>query len=183
MKRYLVAAAMLLSAALPGKAEVINVGVNPTSATGHFSNDVGGGAFTDQITFQLVGGPLFLSFASATNDFLTSADFITNFAAQLFLQVGAIGGGDDTPVSGLVNAVACPTSPAGCQILAGSAILNPGNYYLNITGIGGGTAGYGGNLTTFAVPGPMVGAGIPGLIVMCAGLVALARRRRQQAAV
>jgi len=34
-----------------------------------------------------------------------------------------------------------------------------------------------------AVPGPVVGAGIPGIIAACAGLIALARRRRRQAAV
>jgi hypothetical protein len=33
-----------------------------------------------------------------------------------------------------------------------------------------------------AVPGPIVGAGLPGLIAGCAGLVALARRRRQRLA-
>jgi hypothetical protein len=29
------------------------------------------------------------------------------------------------------------------------------------------------------VPGPVVGAGLPGLVAACAGLVALARRRRK----
>jgi hypothetical protein len=35
--------------------------------------------------------------------------------------------------------------------------------------------------TPQAVPGPLAGAGLPGLLVACAGLVALVRRRRKQA--
>jgi hypothetical protein len=35
--------------------------------------------------------------------------------------------------------------------------------------------------STVSVPGPIAGAGLPGLIAACGGLIALARRRRQQA--
>jgi hypothetical protein len=34
----------------------------------------------------------------------------------------------------------------------------------------------------FLVPGPLAGAGLPGLVLACGGLIALARRRRQQIA-
>jgi hypothetical protein len=35
------------------------------------------------------------------------------------------------------------------------------------------------SVSTLALPGPIVGAGLPGLVAACAGLLALARRRRQ----
>jgi len=50
-------------------------------------------------------------------------------------------------------------------------------YTINTNGILG-EANIGINLS--AVPGPIVGAGLPGLVVACGGLLALARRRRRQ---
>lgn len=178
MRNLVLGTALALCLTLPAHAAIIDVGVNPTSGTGHFSNNVGGGPFTDFITFQLVGGPQFVAFASATNDFTAPEDFITNFTGQLFLQVGVPGGGDDIAQNPISNAIACG---AGCQVLSGTAILNAGNYYLDLEGNGGGSAGYGGDLTTRAVPGPVVGAGLPGLIAACFGMVALARRRFRHA--
>jgi hypothetical protein len=148
----LATAAMLLSfsAASVEAAIVTNLGVDPTSSTGAFSEQVGGGAFDNQLTFQLVGGPQFLTIASVTNVFPSASDFITGFTGSVFEQVGAIGGGDDILVIGPVAAT--ENCGLNCQGFAGSALLDAGNYYLDISGTGGGTSGYGGNLAVAAVP-------------------------------
>ena len=52
------------------------------------------------------------------------------------------------------------------------------NYYADISGIGGGTSGYQGGVATVAVPGPIVGAGIPGILAMF-GMGGWAWRRRK----
>jgi len=176
-------AALALMVGSASAAVIADLGVNPQSSQGDFSNGVGGANFSDQYTFQLVGSPLFITFASATNVFASASNFITNFTGQLFQQVGAVGGADDIPVSAPVGAVPCQQNPTGCQILAGSALLSAGNYYLQITGIGGGTSGYGGNLTTAAVvPLP---AALPlfatGLAVF-GGAAAWRKRREKKAA-
>jgi len=173
--------AVLLGLAAPANAAVVaNLGVNPTSATGDFSsgllgvNGTGLGAFTDQVTFQLIGGPQFFTIASATNVYPGLGDFITGFTAQGFLQVGGIGVGDDIPVTPVLVAQACPLQ-SNCQGFAGSALLDAGLYYLQLSGTGGGSSGYGGNLAVTQVP-------VPGALALFAsGLVGLGllRRRRQ----
>jgi MYXO-CTERM domain-containing protein len=183
MKRLLLVTAALFALAGSANAAVVgNLGINPTSQTGDFRsgllgvNGTGAGGFTDQVVFQLVGGPQFFTIASATNVYPAVTDFIANFTAQGFLQVGAIGGGDDIPVTPVLVAQACPLQ-SNCQGFAGSALLNAGNYYLQLAGIGGGTSGYGGNLAVTQVP-------LPGALALFAsGLVGLGllRRRRKTA--
>ena len=153
MKRLLLAAGALLVMSTAGNAAVIlDLGVNPTSAQGAFDQHRGRRAFDDQFTFQLVGGPQFLTIASVTNVFPNPTDFITDFTGSVFQQVGVPGGGDDILVIGPVAATA--NCGLDCQGFAGSALLNAGNYYLDLTGTGGGTSGYGGNLAVSAVPEP-----------------------------
>jgi hypothetical protein len=180
MKKLLLASTMLLALASGANAAIIaDLGVNPSSAQGDFSNSPGGGAFSDQYTFQLVGGPVFFTIASVTNVFPNVTDFITGFTASVWLDLGAPGvGGGDVLTIGPNAAVACPIVP-NCQFIAGSGLLDPGNYFLQFTGTGGGTSGYGGNLSTFAVPGPALGAGLPALLggLSLIGFNYLRRRR------
>jgi len=154
LKKILLTAVLGVSLAAPASAAIVaNLGVNPTSATGAFSHAVGGAVFNDQITFQLLGGPAFLTIASVTNNFANAASQITGFTGSVFRIVGAIGGADDIVVIGPV--AAGPNCGANCQGFGGSAVLAaPGDYYLNLSGTGGGTAGYGGTLSVAAVPEP-----------------------------
>lgn len=174
-----VATALLLAQGESRSAIIANLGVNPTSSQGDFSNAPGGGAFSDQFTFQLVGGPQFVAIGSATNVFANSGDFITGFAGQLFQDFGAPGaGGGDVPIDVPFAAIPCATAPGSCQVLAGSAVLDPGNYFLQITGFGGGTSGYGGNLATLAVPASPMGGGLGGLVAALGGLFGWRRWRK-----
>jgi hypothetical protein len=153
MKKLALAAVIAVGFAAPAQAAVISdLGTNPTSGSGAFHHAVGGAAFSDQYTFELVGGPQFLTIGSATNNFAEPSDFITNFSGSIYLQVGAVGGGDDIRVLGPDFA----TLNCGelCQGFGGSATLDAGKYFLQINGVGGGTSGYGGTLSVAAVPEP-----------------------------
>ena len=157
MRKLLLATAALLAMSTASQASfVANLGNNPDSATGHFSNTVNGATFVDDYTFSLSGASQFVAFASATNDFVggtASTDFITNFTGQLFsfgadmLPFTA----DDVATNPASTSHPCADNPGNCQELSGNALLAAGGYYLQFTGTGGGTAGYGGDLTTAAV--------------------------------
>jgi len=176
LKLALMAGALLL--AWPAEAALIKpLGINPASSAGTFNNAPGGGAFEDQFTFTLSGGPQFITVANVTNVYPRTTDFITNFTAAVWTAGadGIVNNADDAAVIGPVAATACLIAPS-CQSAGGTALLNAGNYYLEFTGIGGGTSGYGGNLAVAAVPGPVVGAGLPGLVLLLAGFLRWRRR-------
>ena len=149
LKKLLLLSSFALVFVSPASAAIVdNLGVNPTSATGRFAQDIPvTGAFDDQITFQLVGGPEFLTIASVTNVFPNLSDFIANFT-------GEVVAGTPSAPTGIVIGPVAATDNCGpdCQGFAGSALLDPGSYFLDISGIAGGTSGYGGDLAVAAVP-------------------------------
>lgn len=193
MKKLLLATAFTLAMSASAMATIVgNLGVNPTSQFGDFSsgtlgvNGTGSGLFSDDFLFQLVGGPQFLTIASATNVFpggSGTSDFITNFSASVFSYGpdNLFGGGDDQLVLGPANATMGCGIIVNCQGMAGIALLDAGNYYLEFSGTGGGSSGYGGNIATFAeaeTPLPaavwLFGSALGG------GAFLLRRRRKKQ---
>ena len=185
MKKLLLAAALVLATSVGAMADTVsNLGTNPTSGAGAFSNTNpgtgggGSGLFADIYNFDLVGNQI-LTIAFAVNTFAGgTSQFITNFTGTVFNDGanGVPGGGDDFAVLGPQLATACIGIPS-CQIFGGSAVLPGGSYYLLITGDAAADAGYGGNLSTNAE------TPIPGAVWLfasgAAGLGALLRRRRK----
>jgi hypothetical protein len=183
LKQLLLTTATVLALSAPaGAAFVAPLGNNPNSSTGHFSNSVLGTTFIDDYTFTLSGSPQFVAFASATNSYAGPGDFISNFTGQLFsfgadLAYNTV---DDFAVNPPAVAHPCTDNPTACQELSGSAILAAGGYYLQFQGTGGGTAGYGGDLTTApiaAIPEPSTWAM---MILGFAGIGFMAYRRGAQ---
>jgi len=197
----LAGAVAIAAVSLPARADVVtNLGLNPTSGAGAFSNmDPGsvilpavptqqggsglaslGGAFIDIYNFTL-DQALSLTIAFATNTYAGGTpQFINNFTGAVVYEGadGQIGGGDDQVVLGPELATACQQIPS-CQIFGGFANLGAGEYHLRITGNAGVDSGYGGNLSVAAVPlgpaGPFFAAGL-------AGLWLLNKRRKKKAA-
>lgn len=187
MKKLLlpIAALLALSAAVPTNAAIItDFGFDPNSAQGAFQHSLGTstGAFSDQYTFQL-DQAMTLTIASVTNVFPSPTDFITNFTGAVYDTVdGIVGNGNDVAVIGPALATLGCGIITQCQGFAGSAFLNVGSYYADFSGIAGGSSGYGGNIATFAaaVPGPIAGAGLPGLLAAFGIGMAAWKKRRQR---
>jgi len=184
MKKLLLAAVAALALSTGAMADTVsNLGTNPTSGAGAFSNTDpgtglgGSGLFADTYNFDLVGSQI-LTIAFAVNTFANGApQFITNFTGTVFNDGanGVPGGGDDFAVLGPELAVACIGIPS-CQVFGGSALLPGGSYYLLITGNAAVDAGYGGNLSTAETPLPAAAW----LFASGLGLVVMASRRKKK---
>ena len=92
LRKLLLTTAALAAMTTAGNAAVVgDLGINPTSSAGAFSNqNLPTGVFADQWTFQLAGAEQHLTIASATNVFPQASDFIANFNGSVFEIVGAI---------------------------------------------------------------------------------------------
>jgi hypothetical protein len=159
MRKLLLATTALLAMTAGANAAVFNILTpDPTSASGNFSLTPGGGAFDDQVVF-FVSAPSTFTIANATNVFPRATDRITNWQASIWAtNDGIVGNGNDTLLFGPQSAGTCFLVP-NCQIVGGSGNINgPGLFYAEFTGIGGGTSGYSGNISTLAVPGPKAGS-------------------------
>ena len=203
MKKLLLATVFTLAMSAGAMADTVsNLGINPTSGAGAFSNtDPGtvllppvptqqggsglaslGGLFADTYNFTLVGAQV-LTIAFATNTYAGgNPQFITNFTGAVIDDGpdNAPGGGDDFVVLGPELAVACAGVPQ-CQVFGGSAVLAGGNYYLLITGNAAVDAGYGGNLSTFAAAETPLPAAVWLFGSAVGGGALLLRRRKKQA--
>jgi|SRR6478672_2929873 PEP-CTERM motif len=179
LKKLLLSTALLAIPVASNAAIVGTLGVNPNLNVGR----VGAvGAFDDQYTFSLIGGPQFITIVDITNTFAggTGAGrFISGFTGSIVSNPdNIVGNGDDMTVVGPVPATMGCGVIVNCQALAGEGLLNAGNYYLDISGNGGARASYGGDITTIAaVPEPSTWAM---MLLGFAGVGLFGLRRRQQ---
>ena len=158
MKKLLLAGAALIALTATSHAALIaDIGPDPNlSLARNFTS----GAFTDDYTFTLVEEKV-ITIVGITNTFaggIGGSRYIANFTGAVYsdgldqLPFTA----DDFAVIGPVNAtLGCGIGSNICQSLAGTATLDGGAYYIELKGIGGALASYGGNVTTIAaVPEP-----------------------------
>ena len=81
---------------------------------------------------SLIGGPQFVTIASATNTFASPGDFITELHAAICSagQIGAVNGGDDIPMLFRLGNPLPDIAVPNCQRCGGSGTASiPGNYY------------------------------------------------------
>jgi hypothetical protein len=174
----LVAGALALSPAAPAWANPILVGP-PSAATGidGLVINLGPGPITYDVTFINTG----FTFGDITFNNVNGA---TAAATALQQALNSLG------VTGLVNGVSIndyaavpftfgnPMLSEATQLL-GTGWQNP--VAVSSPNVGGSASLANGDFAVFTVevPGPIVGAGIPGLIGACVSLLVLGRRRKQ----
>ena len=157
--------------------------------------------------FTCLGGCTNYTGAQSGNDLKITADGLTNLSVQVFnsahtavlptsTDVFSITGTGHVFVAATANEPGGGTQVINFDLFSLFGALGPGQNGFTLTAVNGETINkftlldVGGTITAFdhyridvatprPVPGPVVGAGIPGIQVACAALWGLAKRRRQ----
>jgi len=180
-----IAATLIVITALPARAALItdikDCGLDPVGCSfqsgGTGADSSATGSFTQDVTFSL-DRTLSLTVATTQSAELGQATrYITDWQLAIFSGVPPAPGTGTAagPVTAIDVAEPPPGNGVAFQLLDFFAYLGPGTYFLQYTGTGGALASFNGQLDS--VPGPIVGAGIPGMVFACGVILAWRRRR------
>jgi hypothetical protein len=181
------AACMWAVSVLPSGANTVTViadlGTNPNAVSSlPFVKDAPTTTFNDGFTFTLSGLPLHTVSGVASSTYADLASFIQNFQVSVWSDGtdGIAGTADDVKVLGPASPSVVPPPP-GSQFASVAGTLANGGYYFEVQGVGSTNTSFNGSVDTAvaAVPGPIVGAGLPGLILASGGLLGWWRRRQK----
>ena len=161
-----------------GTQYTIIVDLNPSS--GLQLHVTGGGGTPRTVAFDLAGVTGIVSAATIVNNLATPTGNQDGFSTFLAgVDCGTISTGSLCATTGIspLNELAFTVTATAGQVLTPNSL---GNFLsLDVATAAGPTGFVASNLVTFGVPGPIAGAGLPGLLAACFGLLALGRRRER----